>query len=220
MKWQVLLGLFVLVVMVSFPALAEETKTISVSGNTACLAFVANYDGAATVHVLWGIPGTPREDLVFTERTVLVVPPEGANTFWFGGSEEFVVATDLTPLGEDWYAIPQVLQPTPEPTPQPTPQPTPAPTFDVFLPLVFSPPSTITIERDGNNLVLRASRQPSTDLYLLWGVENTPRHNLVFINQVATTPIPQGAQTFWFAAPNFRVNTNFQDLGSDWYQIP
>jgi hypothetical protein len=185
----------------------EVERVIYMSMSDHDIVLTKTTDLNYTLFVVWGIEGSPTEELNWQlDNTATLEPPEGAKTFWFQAPEGWEVATDFEPADDGlyWYKIPEPER------------------FEVFLPLVATPPKVIRMSGDRDEEIrFEKTSSAEVDAYVLWGVSGTPREDLTWDGNVATLEPPEGATTLWFAAPaGWQLDTSFVEAGPDWWYIP
>lgn len=79
----------------------------------------------------------------------------------------------------------------------------------------------ITMSAEPGLVVFAKNAELDQELYVLWGIEETPKENLVWDEDIAKLVPPEEATTFWFSRPEgWVLETSLEPLGSDWWQIP
>jgi hypothetical protein len=203
------LGVFILLVLLSLGLTVnaqEAERVIWMSGNRDAVIFTKTAEITTFVSVIWGIPGTPGLTYEFPSESevITVTVPSNAETLHVSVGSEWELKTSFTPLGEGWYQIPEPER------------------FEVFLPLVATPPKVIRMSGNRNEVRFEKSSSEGVEAHVLWGVEGTPKEDIAWDGNVATLTPPADAATMWFRPPgNWRLETDFvaeNDL--DWWKIP
>jgi hypothetical protein len=206
----VALGVFILLALLSLAlslsAHAQETNTITMTGDHDLLVFTKTAEISTVVSIIWGIEGTPGVNYEFPadSEVITATVPTDAETLHVSVGAEWELRTEFEPLGSDWYQIPEPER------------------FQMFLPLVASPPKVITMAGDQNQVRFEKSSSVEATAYVLWGVSGTPREDLAWDGNVSTLEPPEGATTMWFAPPEgWTLETEFTSApGPDWWNIP
>jgi hypothetical protein len=180
------------------------------TGDTNGVIFTANFDPIAEepYNIKLGNANFDVVALNFVGRVATVVPPSGVTTFWAGVQHSTTfISTALPDLGNDWRQIPLPLQPERK---------------KIYLPMLMTPPTSITVTDDGTFLYFQASAKipANHQLKAIVGNVGLPQIPLVFDSNNQAKVKLDGAKTFWFEAKGYEVVISYFPLGNNWYSIP
>jgi len=184
----------------------NRTKIISMRGDRNGIVFTRTAEFPWSLEVIWGNDEFEHEQLIWVDNRAELVPPEGVTSFHFSyfWPSGWSLDSDFTYLGERWWEIPEPKR------------------FQVFLPLVATPPKVIRMSGNRDEIRFEKSSSAEAPAHVLWGVSSTPREDLVWDGNVATLEAPEGATTLWFTPPEgWQLDTSFSEAGGpNWWNIP